>query len=328
MPDLYKIIGGDRKEYGPVTAEEVGRWLTEGRLNAQSQVRLEGTQEWKPLSAFTDLARALGLETTPPPLPQTPGPVARQVWVADMLGRQPDVQAGRCLARAWGLWRDNFGLFCAASFLVWAVSLLEFVPVVGLVYRVFAGVLYGGVFLVVVKRIRGQPATVADTLGGFSEGFGQLVLAGFISWLLSQLGFIFCILPGIYLTVAWCLSVPLVADRGLEFWTAMELSRKVVSRVWVQVFGVMFVAFLPVVLATGLAAARGGLLLLDAIHKLGAGGPPSAAALMDMATQLEARLFPMAILVKVVMLLNLPFVVAVLMLVYEDLFGARPAPAA
>ena len=40
-------------------------------------------------------------------------------------------------------------------------------------------------------------------------------------------------------------SVPLVADKQMEFWSGMELSRKVVTRVWFQIFALVLVAFLP-----------------------------------------------------------------------------------
>jgi len=35
---MYTIIGGDQKQYGPVTAEELRRWIAEGRADAQTQV--------------------------------------------------------------------------------------------------------------------------------------------------------------------------------------------------------------------------------------------------------------------------------------------------
>ena len=53
---MYRIIGGDQKEYGPVTADELRRWITEGRANAQTQVLAEGATEWKPLSACPEFA--------------------------------------------------------------------------------------------------------------------------------------------------------------------------------------------------------------------------------------------------------------------------------
>jgi uncharacterized membrane protein len=55
---------------------------------------------------------------------------------------------------------------------------------------------------------------------------------------------LFCILPGIYLGVAWIFAIPLAIDKKLEFWPAMELSRKVVSHHWWTIFGMMLVGVL------------------------------------------------------------------------------------
>jgi hypothetical protein len=65
---MYKIIGADGKEYGPISVETLRQWMAEGRANAQSRIQLEGTTEWKPLSEFPELAAAL-----PSALPPTPG---------------------------------------------------------------------------------------------------------------------------------------------------------------------------------------------------------------------------------------------------------------
>jgi hypothetical protein len=55
---MYKIIGADGKEYGPITVEQLKQWLTEGRVNAQTQVLAEGTADWSPLSEFPELITA------------------------------------------------------------------------------------------------------------------------------------------------------------------------------------------------------------------------------------------------------------------------------
>jgi prepilin-type processing-associated H-X9-DG protein len=52
---MYKVIGGDEKEYGPISAEQVRQWLAQGRLNAQSRVQAEGSADWKPLAEFPEL---------------------------------------------------------------------------------------------------------------------------------------------------------------------------------------------------------------------------------------------------------------------------------
>ena len=49
---MYKIIGADQKEYGPVTADQLRQWITEGRVNGQTSVWSEAAGGWKPLSAL------------------------------------------------------------------------------------------------------------------------------------------------------------------------------------------------------------------------------------------------------------------------------------
>jgi hypothetical protein len=77
---MYKIIGADQKEYGPVTAEQLRQWLAEGRVNSLTQVRAEGTTEWKALGSIPEFAAAS--PGAPPAMPSmpTPGPqVAERV---------------------------------------------------------------------------------------------------------------------------------------------------------------------------------------------------------------------------------------------------------
>jgi len=59
---MYKIIGADGKEYGPITLEQLKQWIAEGRLNLQSKVLPEGTLEWKTVAEVPELAVAV-----PPP---------------------------------------------------------------------------------------------------------------------------------------------------------------------------------------------------------------------------------------------------------------------
>ena len=97
---MYKIIGGDKKEYGPVSADELRRWIAEGRLNGQSLALAEGSAEWRPLSSFPEFAEALrgqaGASVPPPGVPMPP--VSAEIWTAQILAQQPQIQVGRCLA--------------------------------------------------------------------------------------------------------------------------------------------------------------------------------------------------------------------------------------
>ena len=70
---MYKIIGIDGQQYGPVTVEQMRRWLNENRINTHTLVQAEGMQDWKPLSTFAEFA---GDFKAPPPMP-VPQPVSQ-----------------------------------------------------------------------------------------------------------------------------------------------------------------------------------------------------------------------------------------------------------
>ena len=69
---MYKVLGIDQKEYGPVSVEVVLRWIEEGRANASTKVQTEGTTEWKCLAEFPEFAEAMTRERRPPPIPSRP----------------------------------------------------------------------------------------------------------------------------------------------------------------------------------------------------------------------------------------------------------------
>jgi TM2 domain-containing membrane protein YozV len=74
---MYKIIGADGQQYGPVDASQIKKWMSENRVNAQTLVLPEGARDWRPLSAIPELAPE---PRTPPPLVPPPLPSsAREV---------------------------------------------------------------------------------------------------------------------------------------------------------------------------------------------------------------------------------------------------------
>ena len=66
---MYKILGADQKEYGPVTLDQVRQWIAEHRLNGQSLARSEGTEGWKPLAQFPEFSPTFAIPMT------SPGPI-------------------------------------------------------------------------------------------------------------------------------------------------------------------------------------------------------------------------------------------------------------
>lgn len=63
---MFKIIGSDGKQYGPIPVDTLRGWIKEGRANGQTLVQLDGTPEWKPLSAWVEFAADLHTPALPP----------------------------------------------------------------------------------------------------------------------------------------------------------------------------------------------------------------------------------------------------------------------
>lgn len=107
---------------------------------------------------------------------------------------------------------------------------LALIPFLGSIASlVISPPLNAGYIIVAMKIHRGESVTFNDFFEGFKAPFGGLVLVGLISGILTGIGFIFCILPGIWLAVSWVIAVPMVLFIKTEFWDAMEASRKVVA---------------------------------------------------------------------------------------------------
>ena len=68
---MYKIIGADGRQYGPVPDDKLRQWIAEGRANAQTQILAEGAAEWRLLGTFPEFASHF-----PPPVPPTIRPPA------------------------------------------------------------------------------------------------------------------------------------------------------------------------------------------------------------------------------------------------------------
>jgi hypothetical protein len=265
---MYTIIGGDGKEYGPVSGEDLCKWIAEGRLNAQSLAKAESDAEFRPLSMFPELADVF---VPPPSAALGAPPVFSSAGLAE---GDYELDIGNCLSRGWELVKANFwptvGVTALVVIIIGAINQL-----VGLVMRpamnsmiVQHQVTAGAIFVVVMasvasapiytiftaglmkyflKLIRGEEAQIGDAFSGFGPSIGQLILLSLVQMILVLLGCVLCLIPGIYLSVAWYFAMPLIIDRRMNFWDAMELSRKMVNKHWFIVFAFLVVYGLLVI---------------------------------------------------------------------------------
>lgn len=311
---MYRVIGGDKTEYGPATTEEIRQWIAEGRLSSESFACDEDEASWKQLRSYPEFAEALNAQVRQP---SAGGPPPLQRALAG--GRRFEVIP--CLMDGWALFTANFGLLLAATTTIWMISTFSMFTPLGAVYWILRGVLFGGLYGLVLKRLRGQDPPLRDVFSGFGPGFQHLMVAGVLTALLSWLALFACVLPGIYLFIGWLFSVPLIADRKLTWWTAMETSRRRVRQVWFQVITLAAMAFLPVLLVNTYLETRIMADLYPVMQDILVPGKFDWQKFAEASQQAATRNFSTMVLAKVILLFNLPFGICVLACAYEELFG-------
>jgi hypothetical protein len=257
---MYKIIGADGSEYGPVSADQLRQWIAERRANAQTKVQPEGSAEWTSLGTLAEFADAFSSGTAPP----TVAASDTKSWAEEVLARDYQIEIGSCISRGWELVKGDFWLLVGASVVACVIAAGGFIPYLGvLIGLILGGPMMGGLYALFLKKIRGQSASLGDAFIGFSVAFGSLLGAYVVSALLTCLGLLFCLVPGIYLGVSWVFALALVIDRRMDFWQAMELSRKVVTKHWWSMFAFLIVVGLMSLL--GLLACCVGVFVTAAI---------------------------------------------------------------
>lgn len=282
---MYTIIGADGKEYGPVPADKVRDWLAAGRADAQTRIKPVGGAEWTTVGALPEFGLGGGAVAATPAEPPAnrPAPLAgdAKTIADDLIARAAPLDVFGCLGRAFGFWKLNLLPLVGVTFVVLVViMMLGVIPLVGSIANlVLTGVFYGGLYYYYLGRMRGEPREFGDAFAGFSKAFGPLALTNLLlagislllvcvllgPWILALIvtttrgaepnlllfgGLFLCMLPLIYVSVSWTFAFALVIDRGLGPWTALEVSRRVVTKQWFRVFFVMLLG--SIIAALGL----------------------------------------------------------------------------
>lgn len=152
---MYRIIGGDGNEYGPVTAEQMRQWITENRVNGETRVQGDDGV-WKTLREFPEFAEIL----PPPPVAHLP-PV--QGLPVDFDGDYR-LDIGGCLGSGWRVMRSQFGLALGVGLVFMgiqvALALLGAIPFIGTIFSLLAwvitGPLMGGLVFFYLRMVRGE----------------------------------------------------------------------------------------------------------------------------------------------------------------------------
>lgn len=264
---MFTIIGGDGKEYGPVTVEQVRLWLAAGRANLATRARRTGEDAWRPLDEFPEFSP--GVSHEPPPLeePETlSGPIDAKAYADALIARAAPLDPLDCFDRSWKLLKVNFGSLVGVTLLVIAMYCLlawlaghlaqprfyfgelEVFGPDNLVNLFFGSAFTGGLYYYYLQKLRGRPTQLGDAFHGFTTAFLPLFLFGIVSSLFISLGFVCLVLPGIYLAVAFSFAQLLIVDKRLSFGQAMGVSRRVISAQWWRMFALILLGVLITVL--------------------------------------------------------------------------------
>ena len=127
----YHFIGGDNKTYGPYSLEQLRQHMAENRLNAQSQIQVDGGP-LQPLSNFPELMSpgAPGPGPAPAYAPPAPGPTPGM----------PMTEAKPGKVQAIAIMTLIGGILATLGALMWALfTFCIWIPFIyGLVYGIMA----------------------------------------------------------------------------------------------------------------------------------------------------------------------------------------------
>jgi uncharacterized membrane protein len=135
---------------------------------------------------------------------------------------------GACFDSAMAALKRDF-LTIVLGYFVWMIVVAVLTATfVGLIIVPALGI---GFFRFNLKAIRNQSPSISDLFDGF-DLFGPALAWALVQSILIFVGYIFCLLPGIYLAVAWHFSGYLLADKKFGFWECMEVSRRIITAHW------------------------------------------------------------------------------------------------
>lgn len=191
--------------------------------------------------------------------------------IEEALSRGYDFNIGELLSEAWQRTKGTKGIIVGGFLLFYTVMMvaslalgglfallglasdsLVFNTVVEIVLGLFASALaypfMAGIGMVGIRRAADQNISFNEIFSHFGRTVPILITA-IACPLLIYLGLILLIIPGIYLAIAYMLAIPLVVERGLSPWQAMEASRKAVGQRWFKIFGLFLLLGLIVMIS-------------------------------------------------------------------------------
>ncbi|MEI7824327.1 MAG: hypothetical protein WCI01_03435 [Chlorobiaceae bacterium] len=148
------------------------------------------------------------------------------------------------IRQGWEMFKEHVGEFVGFTLIVFVATVvssrLAFAG--SLLISAVVASLTAGYSIAAFKLMSGQPFEFADFFKGLNY-FLPLFLASLAGGFLVGAGLMLLLIPGIYLAVSYLFATFFIIDYRMEFWQALETSRKIISKNWFAFFGFSFALF-------------------------------------------------------------------------------------
>lgn len=181
----------------------------------------------------------------------TSNEVGKKLTIEEALASSYDFDISEVVKDAWTKVTGIKLPFFLGLLTIFAISLItgiiiNFLPkgpatALNFIINLFISAMMAGFIALAIKHLNGQPIVFKDDFFSVSTILNVLVIAAFLTNLFTIIGIILLLIPGIYLSIAYCLTYWIIVDNpGIGAWQAMETSRKIVTKHWFKFFLLMF----------------------------------------------------------------------------------------
>ena len=206
------------------------------------------------------------------------GEFTEEAEAVESLERKKDFTVGGVVRESWEMVKGIKGAVWAGSAIMYLVLLVIiaagnvllpdnvvapeggglvgylFPALLQVVIEVVTMLFIAGLLFMGIRRVVGDQVSWKMIFHGFSCT-GKIIVVTILQFILVTIGFLLLILPGIYLLVGYAMAIPLIVDKDLSPWEALESSRKAVHKVWWKVaalYVVMSLLFLVAAIPLGI----------------------------------------------------------------------------
>ncbi len=192
----YEMIGDDGEQYGPFTIQQLQDTLSQGRANAQTQIRETGAGAWQLLGQVLN-----------------PGtPVAASPPLGAVVPSDQPLDVGMAFSSGWGLFKQHMGLMIGAGVIYLVILIVAGIigAVIPFAQLLVQGPLTGGFIILILNLSRYGQAEIGDLFLGF-KNYGWLLLVSII-----QVAIVFAaLIPGLIVMLVGGL-IPLMGEGSAE----------------------------------------------------------------------------------------------------------------